>query len=63
MNKHTYHTPAMSVVSLETETIIAESGDVKSVQSGETRIIYGGAGGGKSARAPRHTGTNWEEEW
>ena len=44
-------------------TIIAESGDVKSVQSGETKIIYGGAGGGKAARAPRHTGTNWEEEW
>ena len=44
-------------------TIIAESGDVKSVQGGDTQIKYGGAGGGKAARAPRHTGTKWEDEW
>lgn len=57
--KKNYMKPALRVVRIQQKCQIL-SGSIRSVESGDTGIGYGGGGNGP-ARAPRRSGIDWDD--
>lgn len=63
--KKNYVQPATTVVSVATESIVAQSRSVKTIQGG--MLNYGGAGnstnGGATARVKEDVYDVWDDDW